>query len=177
MLPVQFNDPQNPAHMYHLSTARSHDIAVIDTHDNPPLLEFFSNLPIEKRQLFAKQLAQDLRFNYTEDLSQPIWLYRMQWAAAFASPAKRIMAFFTTVMGQTGRYNIPGTLDSWHLRCRTDFEHTYFAALKNGQAFNPFEAICWAIYARGDDFYHKNEALVHSLRQAEQTFFEALQKL
>ena len=177
MLPAQFNEPNDPAHMYHLANATEKDIAVLDTHDNPNLLEFFENLSQEKRQAFARQLAADLRFNYTDDLCQPTWLYRMQWAAAFASPAKRVMVFFTTLMGQKGRYNTPGIPDSWHLRCRIKFDLEYFLALKKGEAYNPFEAICWAIYARGEDFYKKNESLVQALRQAETTLFNALKDL
>ncbi len=175
MLPVQFNEPQDGTHLYHLTQAQKEDIAVLDTHDNPPLLAFFEQLPFEKRRAFAQQLATDLRFHYTDDLCQPVWLYRMQWGAALASPAKRVMVFFPTLMGQEGRYNIPGTLDSWHLRCIADFERHYFNALKQGKAFNPFEAICLAIYAKGDAFYHQHEPLVHKLRTLEADFFNALQ--
>lgn len=177
MIPVQFNEPDEVNHMYHLTTATEKDIAVLDTHDNPNLLDFFTNLSPAKRQSFARQLANDLRFNYTDDLCSPTWLYRMQWAAALASPAKRVMVFFTTLMGQKGRYNTPGTLDSWHLRCLTNFDQNYFLSLKNGEAYNPFEAICWAIWARGDDFYQKNESLVKALREAESKLFDALKTL
>lgn len=177
MLPVQFNQPEHPEHMYHLANAEERDIAVLDTHDNPPLLDFYQSLPENKRPIWAHQLAQDLRFNYTDDLCNPIWLYRMQWAAALASPARRVMVFFTTLMGQGGRYNIPGTLDSWHLRCKPQFDLEYFLALRQGRAYNPFEAICWAIYARGDQFYRAHESLVQKLREAEQHLFSALQRL
>ena len=177
MLPVQFDEPNNPEHIYHLTKAAEQDIAVLDTHDSPNLLEFFTSLSMEKRCLYAKQLAKDLRFNYTEDLCDPVWLYRMQWAAALASPARRISVFFTSLMGQTGRYNIPGALDSWHLRCRTHFDLEYFLALRQRRAYNPFEAIYFAIYARGNDFYHKHKDLVQKLHTAEQQFFKALQQL
>ncbi|MBQ3695968.1 MAG: 4-alpha-glucanotransferase [Alphaproteobacteria bacterium] len=177
MLPVQFNEPDQPEHMYHLTNADERDIAVLDTHDNPALLDFFTALSPEKRRCFAQQLAEDLRFNYTEDLCDPVWLYRMQWGAALASPARRIMVFFTSLMGQKGRYNTPGTLDSWHLRCRTHFDLEYFQALRQGKAYNPFEAICFAIFARGDHFYHAHEDLVRKLRAMEQRLFEALQQL
>ena len=177
MLPVQFNEPNNDYHMYHIAHAIYQDIVVLSTHDNPSLFDFFKEISESKRRLFAHQLAQDLRFHYTPDLCTPQWLYRMQWAAALASPARRITAFFTTVTGQEGRYNIPGTLDSWHLRSLTDFEMGYFKALKKRQAYNPFEAICWAIYAKGDNFYHTHKDLVHKLAQTEQHLFEALNHL
>ena len=163
--------------MYHLANADAHDIAVLDTHDSPSLMDFFTSLPHEKCESFARQLAQDLRFNYSDDLCSPVWLYRMQWGAALASPARRVMVFFTSLMGQEGRYNTPGTLDSWHLRCRTDFDLAYFKALRQGRAYNPFDAICLAIYARGDDFYQTHKQLVQKLREAEQQFFSALQRL
>ena len=177
MLPVQFNEPDNPDHIYHLTKANEKDIAVLDTHDSQNLLEFFISLPEWKRALFAKQLAKDLRFNYTEDLNTPMWLCRMQWGAALASPARRVCVFFTTLMGQDGRYNIPGALDSWHLRCRTDFDLEYFLALRQRRAYNPFEAICFAIYARGDHFYQAHKDLVQKLRNTEQQFFSALKQL
>ncbi len=177
MLPAQFNEPDNPTHMYHFANALPEDVAVIDTHDNPSMQDFFKGLSATKREQFARELASDLRFNYTQDLCEPNWLYRMQWGAALASPARRVIVFFTSLMGQEGRYNTPGVLDSWHLRCRTHFEEEYFKALRQGQAYNPFEAICFAIYARGDDFYHANEDLVRRLRQAEEVFFHALQDL
>ena len=177
MLPVQFNEPDNWEHLYHIQHATPKDIVVLSTHDNPPLISFFKELCGEKRSLFAHQLAQDLRFQYTDDLNAPEWLTRMQWAAALASPARRITAFFTTITGQEGRYNVPGTLDSWHLRCQAEFEKGYFKALKKRQAYNPLEAICWAIYARGDEFYHAHEDLVHKLLEAEKQLFDALQTL
>ncbi|MBQ4472055.1 MAG: 4-alpha-glucanotransferase [Alphaproteobacteria bacterium] len=177
MVPVQFNDPAVHDHLYHAALAMPEDIAVTDTHDNPSLLDFFTALPHEKRELFARQLAEDLRFNYTDDLTQPTWLYRMQLGSVLASPAKRVMIFFTSLMGQKGRYNTPGVVDSWHLRCHNHFDQQYFLALREGRAYNPFEAICFAIYARGDAFYHVHEDLVHRLRQAESTFFNTLQNL
>ncbi len=177
MLPAQFNEPEDEDHMYHLAHANKNDIAVLDTHDNPSLMDFFKSLPYAKRKAFAKQLAEDLRFDYTEDLTTPEWLYRMQWAAALASPAERMMVFFTTLMGQEGRYNTPGTLDSWHLRCKADFDLEYFKALKTGMAYNPFEAISWAIYARGETFYNQNKDFVQKLRDMEQVFFNALKAL
>ena len=177
MLPIQFNQPENPDHMYHLANAEERDIAVLETHDNPSLLDFCSGISEEKRRILAHQLATDLRFNYTDDLCDPVWLYRMQWAAALASPARRVMFFFTTLMGQKGRYNTPGTLDSWHLRCKPQFDLEYFLALRQGRAYNPFEAICFAIYARGDYFYRAHENLVRQLREAEQRLFAALQLL
>ncbi len=177
MLPIQFNDPTNPQHMYHLANALPEDMAVIDTHDSNSLQTFFNELSEQKRNAFAQELARDLRFNYTQDLAQPNWLYRMQWAAALASPARRVLVFFTTLMGQSGRYNTPGVLDSWHLRCCTNFEEEYFKALKSFQAYNPFEAIRWAIYARDDDFYHAHRDLVQRLQTAEENLFNALQNL
>ena len=177
MLPVQFNEPDNEHHIYHAAHAANKDIVVLSTHDNPSLFNFFKEVSTAKRVLFAHQLARDLRFHYTSDLASPQWLYHMQWAAALASPAQRVTAFFTTITGQDGRYNTPGTLDSWHLRSQSNFEMGYFQALKKGQAYNPFEAIRWAIYARGDDFYHAHEALVHKLMQLEQRLFKALHAL
>ena len=177
MLPVQFNEPDNDYHLYHIRHATHKDIVVLSTHDNPRLMDFFHEIPQTKRVLFARQLAQDLRFQYNDNLCHPTWLYRMQWASALASPAHRISAFFTTITGQEGRYNIPGTLDSWHLRSETEFELGYFKALKKRQAYNPFEAIRWAIYARGDHFYQAHEELVHKLMVTEDQLFKTLQDL
>ena len=177
MLPVQFNEPDNPHHLYHICHSTYKDIVVLSTHDNPNLMDFFQELSDHEKTLFAHQLAHDLRFHYNHDLCSPTWLYRMQWAAALACPAQRLSAFFTTITGQEGRYNVPGTLDSWHLRCQTDFEKGYFKALKKRQAYNPLEAIRWAIYARGDEFFHQHEALVHQLMAMEDKLFEALKAL
>ena len=58
-----------------------------------------------------------------------------------------------------------------------DFEKNYFRALKERRAYNPFEAIRWAIFARGDDFYRAHEAFVHKLTDAENRLFSALQDL
>ncbi len=177
MIPVQFNEPDNDAHMYHGTNASNKDIIVLSTHDNPALFNFFQEIPDSKKSLFAEQLARDLRFQFNEDLCTPERLYRMQWAAALASPAHRVTAFFTSMTGQEGRYNIPGTLDSWHLRCQSDFELGYFQALQKRQAYNPFEAIRWAIYARGDAFFQAHTSLVHKLMETENHLFQALQNL
>ena len=167
LLVAQFFEPTNWDHIYHLSQAKPLDIATLDTHDTPSVQQFFDNLSPEKRAQFAWTLSADLRFNYNDDLCRTEQLIRMQWGALLASPARRIQAFFTSWTGQGGRYNIPEKKNQWRLRCVSNFEELYFKNLAKGRAYNPFDAISLAIYARGDDFYHKNEQLVHALRAAE----------
>ena len=53
----------------------------------------------------------------------------------------------------------------------------YFENLAKGIAYNPFDAIALAIYARGDEFYHQNEALVHQLRKAEEEILNLAKQL
>ncbi len=168
MIIAQFAETNNPEHQYHLSRTQVQDVACLDTHDLPSVQEFFNQLSVQERHRFAMILSQDLRFNYTEDLCSPSQLVRMMWGALLACPAQRVSAFFTSWTGQEGRYNTPGYPIKWILRCDTNFNELYFKNLRHGLSYNPFDAISLAIYARGDDFYHRHENLVHQLRQAEE---------
>ena len=167
LLIVQFWDTNDENHMYHLSKANPKDVACLDTHDLPSIQMFFENLSEDKRRSFAGCLARDLRFNYNDCLCDVVQLVRMQWGALLASPAKRVQAFFTSWTGQRGQYNDPKHPDKWTFRCDVDFDRIYFENLAKGMAYNPFDAICLAIFAKGDEFYHKNELLTHQLRAAE----------
>lgn len=177
LLIAQFLEPDDWNHMYHLANASPLDVAVLDTHDTPSVQAFFRDLPEDKKVRFSWLLATDLRFNYTDDLKRTEQLVRMQWGALLASPAKRVQAFFTSWIGQEGRYNQPGNPIKWKLRCVTDFERLYFENLAKGLAYNPFDAICLAIYARGEDFYRQNEALVMRLREAENELLSLAREL
>lgn len=174
MLVSQFVEPWNKKHIYRLKLAKPRDIAAIDTHDTPSIQEFFAGLDEHMRELHAGLLAEDLRFNYAADLKEPDNLVRMKWGELMASPAKRVQAFFCSLIGQEGRYNDPSKQDNWHLRCPHDFADLYLNNLKAGKAYNPFDAISLGIYARGDKFFAKHKKLVEDLRTAEQTLFNLL---
>ena len=53
----------------------------------------------------------------------------------------------------------------------------YFENLVKGYAFNPFDAISLAIYARGDSFYTQHTNLVTELREAESKILKLAQEL
>ena len=177
LLIAQFVEPDDWNHIYHLSHASPTDVAVLDTHDTPSIQMFFDGLPEDKKAHFSWLLATDLRFNYDDMLKQTSQLVRMQWGALMACPARRVQAFFTSWTGQVGRYNQPGNPVKWQLRCVSHFEQLYFENLAKGMAYNPFDAISLAIYARGDDFYRAHENLVHRLRSAEAEVLALAQEL
>jgi len=177
LLISQFWEPTNYNHMYHFAKAQKTDVACLDTHDLPSIHSFFENMPDYKKGEFAWHLAQDLRFNYNDDLKSTSQLTRMMWGALLACPAKRVQAFFTSWTGQKGRYNQSGNPIKWKLRCDVNFDKLYFENLAKGIAYNPFDAIALAIYARGDEFYHQNEALVHQLRKAEEEILNLAKQL
>ena len=177
LLISQFWEPNNYHHMYHLAIAQKIDVACLDTHDLPSIYTFFENLPDHKKGEFAWHLAQDLRFNYNDDLKSTKQLSRMMWGALMACPARRVQAFFTSWTGQEGRYNQSGAPIKWRLRCDVDFDKLYFENLAKGMAYNPFDAIALAIYAKGDDFYKQNEQLVHHLRKAEEEILNLAKQL
>lgn len=164
---AEFNHPNDPYHIYQLMKTHPYDVATLDTHDTPSIQTFFDGLGDADRYAYAMHLAQSLRFSYTDDLKSTEQLVRMQWAELLACPARRVQAFFTSWIGQEGRYNQPGNPDKWRLRCVMDFEELYFKNLIGGRAYNPLDAICLAIYARGDAFYQKNESFVAQLRDSE----------
>ncbi len=174
MLVSQFVEPWNKNHIYRLKKAKPQDIAVIDTHDTPSIQEFFFGLDAHMRELHASQLTEDLRFNYAPDLKEPKNLVRMKWGELMASPAKRVQAFFTSLTGQSGRYNTPNGDNNWFLRIPDNFADLYLSNLKSGSAYNPFDAVCLGIYARGDAFFARNKKLVEDLRTAEQTLLKLL---
>lgn len=167
LLVSQFVDIWDDAHMYRLKNARPHDIATLDTHDTLSIQQFYQNMDEGTRYQHAVKLAQDLRFTYWDGLKDPKQLVRLKWAELLVSPAERVQAFFTSFTGQPGRYNEPGNPDKWTLRCDTDFERLYFKNMADGWAYNPFDAIALAIYARGDAFYGYHADLVRQLHEAE----------
>ena len=177
LLIAQFWDTNDENHLYHLSKALKTDVACLDTHDLPSIQTFFKTMSENERRAFAVGLAKDLRFNYNDALCDIAQLVRMQWGALLASPAKRVQAFFTSWTGQKGQYNDPKHPDKWTLRCDENFDRLYFENLAKGMAYNPFDAICLAIYARGDEFYHQNEALTHQLRAAEEDILSSAREL
>ena len=129
--------------------------------------DFFGKMSAFDRAKHAVQLQQDLRFNYAPDLAEPKNLMRMKWAELMMSPARRVMTFFTSFTGQEGRFNEPKNDVKWLLRCRVDYKQAYFKNLKAGRAYNPFDAICLGLWARGDECFAKNKDLVDALRKAE----------
>ena len=174
MLVSQFVVPQDPNHLYRLKNADKKDIAVLDTHDTASVYDFFEKMPLAEREKHAHQLCQDLRFDYHQNLTSVKQLARMKWAELLLSPAGRVQAFFTSLLGQEGRYNEPGNPQKWRLRCSYRFRDIYFENLIKGKAYNPLDAIALAIYARGDDFYRQNQTFVQALRQQEERLFEKI---
>lgn len=167
MVLPQFADMDNPEHIYHLANVKAEDVAVSDTHDTLSMRDFYLQADYDTRVKHAISLAENLRFDYNDSLTEPLNLLRMQWGEMMWCKAKRVQAFFTSITGQDGRYNQPGNPKKWRLRCVPDFRELYFANLLNGRAYNPLDAIALAIYARGDKFYEKHKNLVAELRKAE----------
>lgn len=167
MILPQFADMDNPEHIYHLSNANTNDVAVSDTHDTLSIYDFYFQADHDTKVKHAHMMANNLRFNYNDGLTEPLNLLRMQWGELMWCKAKRVQAFFTSITGQEGRYNQPGNPKKWRLRCIPDFENLYFTNLLNGRAYNPLDAVALAIYARGDKFYEKNKKLVAELRKTE----------
>ena len=171
----QFVRPQQDDHMYQVMRARPQDVAAIDTHDSPSVQDFFARMNDGERTAHAYTLCRALRFNYMDDLKSTEALVRMKWGELLACPAERIQAFFTSFLGQAGRYNEPGNpQNKWVLRCPADFEQRYFKQLKQGCCYNPLDAIALAIYAKSDAFYAEHKDFVHALRSAEQRLFAAI---
>ena len=167
MLLPQFAEMDNPDHIYHLKNAFDNDVAVSDTHDTMSIRDFYLTADYDLRVKHALMMAKNLRFDYNDSLAEPLSCLRMQWGEFMWCKAKRVQMFFTSIIGQDGRYNQPGNPKKWRLRCVPDFEGLYFANLLNGTAYNPLDAIALAIYARGDEFYEKNKKLVSELRETE----------
>lgn len=167
LLIAQFVDIDNDNHCFRLKNGRPQDVAALDTHDTASIHDFYRRMSETDRSRYAVKLAADLRFEYNPSLNELQQLIRMQWGALLASPCRRVQAFFTSFTGQNGRYNEPGNPEKWKLRCRTDFDRIYFSNLLNGTAYNPFDAIALAVYARGDDFFNNYRDLVDRLRRRE----------
>ena len=174
MILPQFADIDNPEHIYHLSNAKTNDIAVSDTHDTVTMRDFYLQSNYDTRKKHAISMANNLRFNYNDSLAEPLNCLRMHWGEMMWCKATRVQMFFTSITGQDGRYNQPGNPKKWRLRCVPNFEDLYFNNLLSGRAYNPFDAIALAIYARGDVFYSKNKKLVDEIREAETSLKAAI---
>ena len=177
LLVSQFVDIWDDYHMYRLKNAREHDVATLDTHDTKSIQQFYYDMDETNRYQHAIKLAQDLRFNYWEGLKDPLQLIRLKWAELLTCPAKRVQAFFTSFTGQEGRYNEPGNPDKWRLRCNSNFEYLYFKNLVKGTAYNPFDALSLAIFARGDFFYNAHADLVRKLHETEDNILNLAKRL
>lgn len=177
LLVSQFVEIDDDNHIYRIKNAKTNDIATLDTHDTMSIHNFYKNMNDENRYKHALKLSQDLRFSYSDDLKSDRQLIRMKWGELLASPARRVHAFFTSFTGQDGRYNQPGNPIKWVLRCDNNFDKLYFSNIVKGTAYNPFDAICLAIYARGDDFFSQYQDLVAKLRAAEEKLLKLASQL
>ena len=176
MIVPQFANIDNAEDAYHLKNARKQDIAALDTHDMPSIIDYFAQMTDADRYKHALNMAEYLRFDYSDFLKSDTSLIRMKWAELLTCPAKRVQAFFTSFTGQKGRYNDPTNPKKWRLRCVCHFKELYFQNLIKGIAYNPLDAIALAIYARGDDFYNKHKDFVAKLRQQEEILFNTIKE-
>ncbi len=167
LLISQFVEIDDDNHIYRLKNANETDVASVDTHDTMSIHDFYKNIDEHNRYMHALKLSQDLRFCYNDNLKSTSQLIRMKWGELLTCPAQRVQGFFTSILGQEGRYNQPGNPIKWKLRCNKNFEDLYFCNLLNGTAYNPYDAICLAIYARGDEFFEQHKELINTLREFE----------
>jgi len=174
MIVTQFVNIEDDTHPYQIINTRTQDIAALDTHDTPSIIDYFSDMSDAQRYQHAISMAKNLRFQYNDALKSTENLIRMKWAELMTCPARRVQAFFTSFTGQKGRYNEPDNPKKWRLRCQTDFDRLYFQNLVAGIAFNPLDAIALAIFARGDDFYMHHQDFVAQLREQERELFAAI---
>jgi hypothetical protein len=114
--------------------------------------DFYLQSNYDTRKKHTISMANNLRFNYNDSLAESLNCLRMHWGEMMWCTATRVQMFFTSITGQNGRYNQPGNPKKWRLRCVPNFEDLYFNNLLSGRAYNPFDAIALAIYARGDIF-------------------------
>ncbi|WP_342378250.1 4-alpha-glucanotransferase [Myxococcus stipitatus] len=107
-----------------------------------------------RREDFARELARD-----------PGKLAQAKLADLFASRARNVMVFFTDLLGMTGTYNEPGTVDerNWSLRASEDWRGEYRERLRTDAAMNLPAVLALALRAGGAASVAKHRELLAGL--------------
>jgi 4-alpha-glucanotransferase len=158
---TQKADLNNPADVYRSENVAPEDWVMVGNHDTKSLWQLVGDwqwrgrlkaqadylawrlCPDEaEREAFARGLAED-----------PGRLAQAKLADLFASRARNVMVFFTDLLGMTGTYNTPGTVDerNWSLRVPEDWAREYRERLRGDAALNVPAALALALRARGSD--------------------------
>jgi 4-alpha-glucanotransferase len=96
----------------------------------------------------------------------PLGLVHAKAAELFVGPARHVMIFWGDLLGETRRYNEPGTVGdhNWSLRIGADYRQDYARKLETGRALSLPSVLAQALETRAAD-----AQLIAALRSAAHT--------
>ncbi len=164
---LTLDDPADP---YRPEAAGPEDWVMIGNHDTPSVWALFERWRDSGRlAAWAEALADRLaaagaprRALVAHITGEAAGLAEAMLATLLASPARRVLVYFTDLFGERELYNRPGVVhpDNWSLRLPPDFAQRHEERCLAGQALSVPRALALALQARGAE-----AALVTRLRQ------------
>jgi 4-alpha-glucanotransferase len=140
-----------PSDVYLADNARRQDWVMLGNHDTAPIFALVESWPAEKRDAWARHLAQRLSLAQPTRLADDGFLATAMLAELFLSRAENVSIFFADLFGIEDRFNVPGLVDdaNWTLRLPADFEVLHAERLARGGALDISLAVELALAARG----------------------------
>ncbi len=137
---LEFAFDGNPDQEYKPSNYGENSVVYTGTHDNATFMEFLTDMPLEQREIFYTDLAEecrkwDVEFTYLpKEIEKSDVMHRARKAVirlAYASRAKYVILPLQDLLGTgaASRLNCPGTLGThnWSWRCCKDALSDAFA--------------------------------------------------
>lgn len=177
---TQKADLRNPSDVYRSENVAPEDWMMVGNHDTKSLWrlvgewQWRGTLKAQADYLATRLCPESgpRREDFARELSRdPGKLAQAKLADLFASRARNVMVFFTDLLGMTGTYNEPGTVDerNWSLRAPADWLHEYRERLRSDAAMNVPAVLALALRAGGAPSVTKHRELLAGLdRLAEQ---------
>jgi 4-alpha-glucanotransferase len=156
---TQKADPTDPRDVYRSENAAPEDWIMVGTHDTAPIWRLVhdwqrdgSAAPRARRLAERLAAAEPERASLADAMTRDARLLALaHLAELFASPARRVMIFFSDLFGIADVYNEPGTVSAsnWSLRLPPTWRRDYAERVATGHAMNVPRALAIALRARG----------------------------
>ncbi|QSQ11464.1 4-alpha-glucanotransferase [Myxococcus landrumensis] len=171
---TQKADLRNPSDVYRSENVAPEDWVMVGNHDTKSLWRLVGEWQWRgtlkaQADYLATRLCPEAgrrREDFARELSQdPGKLAQAKLADLFASRARNVMVFFTDLLGMTGTYNEPGTVDerNWSLRASEDWMGEYRERLRTDAAMNLPAVLALALRAGGAASVTKHRELLAGL--------------
>jgi len=151
--------PGDPRDVYRTERARTHDWAMLGTHDTPPIFPLAEGWIADgtahaRAAYLARRLEPDPAAREAAArhyCASPSALVHAELADVLACAARNVFVCFTDLFGELEPLNRAGVVhaDNWRLRLPADYERAYASRRDAGRAIDFGSALSMALHARG----------------------------